>query len=620
MSGSTWFGKSLNHKFTLATIAGFLVSSLVFLGLFLAFYQTELERERAQAARDVNRLLQSSLENAMLKRDLDGLIFVVNRLGEQPNISSVMITNPQGLVRFSSKARRVALTLDRTLIAVSEPKTHFMEDEDGEEVLRSVNPVHNKPQCQECHGPIKKNPINGILVVDYDATSIRHKARNTTLVLMGAGSLIVIINLVGGWWFIRRFILRPVESLSTASHALAHGRLDTRVSLPGNDELASLGQTFNLMAGNLQSSVRKLEESRAFLQAMVDAIPDGLRIIDDDYTMLLVNRTFREQTGCADRDWVGEKCYYAAHDLEAPCPAELMTCPIEEIRKAGKPVKVIHHHTTCNGEKLDVEIYAAPMTIVKEGKEVTLLVESIRDLTQQVHFTHEQRLSELGRLAAGVAHEIYNPLSSMKLAMHSLAATIEQEGQPTEVGDYLEMVEQEMDQCIQITDRLLRLSAAPVDQKELVDICRAVEDTLSLVKWDAEKASIEVVFFCENRPLRVFGSESEMRMLVLNLVQNAFHAMPSGGSLRIAVLRENGDVVVRFEDTGSGISAENMAKIFMPFFSRRADGVYGTGLGLPISRAIVESFDGTLEVESELGKGSCFIVRLPEATEEGFIS
>lgn len=611
-----WFGKSLNHKFTAATFAGFLVSSLVFLGLFLTFYQTELERERAQAARDVNRLLQSSLENAMLKRDLEGLRFIVNRLGEQPNINRVMIANPLGQVRFSSQPEHMGLVLGEELIRYSSPKTHFMQDEQGVEVLRSINPVHNKPQCKECHGSMDEHPVNGILVVDYDASSIRHKVRNTTLMLMGAGALIVIINLVGGWWFIRRFILKPVDSLSAASHSLAQGRLDTRVVLPGKDELSGLGETFNLMAGNLQSSVRELEEGRSFLQGMVDAIPDGLRIIDDDYNMLLVNRTFSEQTGCPDKSWAGKKCYQAAHDLSEPCPAELVTCPLEEILREGKPLKVIHHHNCCEDNDLDVEIYAAPMTIIRNGKKVTLLVESIRDLTQQVHFTHEQRLSELGRLAAGVAHEIYNPLSAMKLALHSLARMIEKEGQASEVGNYLSIVEQEMEQCIKITDRLLHLSAAPVGQPELVDIHRAIDDTLSLVKWDAEEASIEIVESFPDQLLRVFASESEMRMLVLNLVQNAFHAMPSGGTLRITGNVEHSEVVIRFEDNGVGISAENLPRLFMPFFSRRADGVQGTGLGLPISRTIVEEYDGTLEVESELGKGSCFVVRIPEASIE----
>ncbi|MBG7602951.1 MAG: HAMP domain-containing protein [Gammaproteobacteria bacterium] len=530
-----------------------------------------------------------------------------------------MIAEPLGQVRFSSHVESMGLNLDKELIQRSSPQTHFMQDEQGAEVLRSINPVHNKPQCQECHGPVELNPVNGVLVVDYDAAPIRHKARKTTLMLMGAGALIVIINLLGGWWFIRRFILQPVESLNTSSHSLAHGQLDTRVSLEGNDELSALGETFNLMAANLQSSLRQTEEGEAFLQSMIDAIPDGVRVIDDDYNMLLVNRTFREQTGCPDKPWVGQKCF-TTHNLDAPCPAELVTCPLVEIRRENKRVKVIHHHTRCDGDTLDVEIYAAPMTIIRDGKEVALLVESIRDLTHEVRFTHEQRLSELGRLAAGVAHEIYNPLSSMKLALHSLAGMIVDEGQPDEIGDYLDIVELQMDQCIRITDRLLHLSASPSGQPQLVDIQQAVEDILSLVGWDAQEASIDIVKSFPEQPLRVFANDGEIRMLVLNLVQNAFHAMPSGGKLRITGSIEADEVVVRFCDNGVGISDENLPRLFMPFFSRRADGVEGTGLGLPISRSITESFEGSLEVESELGKGSCFIVRLPEATAERLTS
>ncbi|MCW8932569.1 MAG: ATP-binding protein [Gammaproteobacteria bacterium] len=616
--------RNLNYKFTLATISGFVISSLVFFGLFLTFYQSELEEERSQAALDVNNLLQSSLENAMLKRDLEGLAIIVKRLGQQTNINSVMIINPKGRVRFSSHPGHIDKILNGEWINVLQPQTNFLQNEQGVEVLRSIKPVHNKPKCQECHGLVDKNPVNGILLVDYDASSIRHKARNTTLILMGAGALIVIINLLGGWWFIRRFILQSVNTLSHASHSLANGQLDTRVELPGNDELSVLGETFNLMASNLQSSMRKLEEEQIFLQAMVDAIPDGLRIIDDNYNMLLVNQAFREQTGCAGQLWVGEKCYVATQGRDTPCPSELMNCTLKEIQKTGKPFKVIRRHHQCDGSFLDVEIFAAPMDIVENGVEKTLLVESIRDLSQEVRFTHEQRLSELGRLAANVAHEIYNPMSSMKLALNSLNKTLEnerrahsdKERRSPEISSYLDVASKSMEQCINMTERLLRLSATPLGQQELVDIHKAIKDILCLVKWDAEQSSIEVTESFSDQPLRCFASESEMRMLILNLVQNAFHAMPSGGQLKITGTVEEGMVVVRFEDNGIGISEENLMSIFMPFFSRRADNIHGTGLGLPISQAIVKSCEGSLEVKSELGIGSCFILKIPEASIE----
>ena len=148
----------------------------------------------------------------------------------------------------------------------------------------------------------------------------------------------------------------------------------------------------------------------------------------------------------------------------------------------------------------------------------------------------------------------------------------------------------------------------------------AVKDILSLVKWDANDASITLNESFPQQPLRVFAHESEMRMLILNLVQNAFHAMPNGGVLSISGSLEGGDVVVKFEDTGVGIPAEFVSKIFTPFFSRRADDIHGTGLGLPISRSIVQNLEGSLDVESEVGKGSCFIVRIPEATAERLTS
>ncbi|MCU7937803.1 MAG: HAMP domain-containing protein [gamma proteobacterium symbiont of Bathyaustriella thionipta] len=603
---------TLNQKFTLATIIGFLTSSLVFLGLFLAFYQTELSDERAQAARDVNRLLQSSLENAMLKRDLEGLRFIVNRLGQQPNINRVMIINPKGQVRFSSHPEFINSSLNASISQSLIPSSNFIQDKKGKEVLRSVNPVNNKPQCKECHGSADEHPVNGILIVDYDASSIKQKVRNTTLILMGAGALIVIINLLGGWWFIHRYILKPVHTLSDASQAIANGQCETRVITKGNDELSILGNTFNLMASHLQDSMRSLKEEKTFLQALVDAIPDGLRIIDDHFNMILVNKAFLKQTGCPEKLWVGEKCYVATQGRDSPCPTDLKNCTLEEVRKKAKPFKVVRRQKRCDGSMLDVEIFAAPMTFIKEGKETKLMIESIRDLTQEVRFTHEQRLSELGHLAANVAHEIFNPLSSMKLAVNSI--TNESPQNTENMNNYIDIISKSMDQCIQMTDRLLRLSAVPSGKDELVDVCNAIKDVLGLVKWDAEQALINVVETFPDQPLRVFASESEIRMLILNLVQNAFHAMPSGGVLNIKGNIKDGQVIIRFEDTGVGISEEHLSKIFMPFFSRRADNVHGTGLGLPISQAIVESYGGKLEANTTLGKGSCFIITIPEAS------
>jgi PAS domain S-box-containing protein len=581
--------------------------------LYLPLYQAELAGERARTASEINNLLQTSLENAMLKRDIPGLSDMVVRLGQQTGIVSVFITNPSGEIRFASQSGLTGQHLSHPY-AGDAPTSQFVEGAQGGEVLRSINPVHNKAPCTECHGPISDKPINGILYVDYDAAPLRHKVRNTTLLLMGAGSLIVLLNLFGGWWFIRQQILRPVQGLTLSSEKLTQGDFSARVEIHGTDEFARLAEAFNLMANCLQEKLRELEVQKAFLQQLVDAIPDGIRVIDPDFNVVLTNRAYVEQLGLTDSDGVGQPCYRIMHDADKPCPPTLISCPVHEVAKHKRGIRAIHHHKRVDGSSLDVEIYAAPMGGKASGEERSLVVESIRDLGKEVKYSQEQRLSELGRLATGVAHEIHNPLASIRLALDAAEKKIQtSSGCPDSVMEPLKLVDREIDNCIEITSKLLKLGTSPADFPELVDVNAALHETLSLLRWQAEENHIQIHERLDASLLRVLASDSELRMVALNLAQNAFHAMPEGGELEVLTGRENDRIVMRFSDTGAGILAKDLPYIFDPFFSRRADDVKGTGLGLSISLAIIKKYGGSIEVESEFSCGSRFTITLPEA-------
>ncbi|MCU7879179.1 MAG: HAMP domain-containing protein [Candidatus Thiodiazotropha sp. (ex Lucinoma aequizonata)] len=605
-----WMTSRLNRRFLVATAAGLLMSTLIFLMLFLGMYKSEIGRERTEAVTQVNQLLRTSLENAMLKRDLDGLRHIIHGLGQQQNIVNVMITNPAGEIRFADSPTLLGDTLVFNKNN-NDATAGFIIDNAGHEVLRSINPVHNKAPCTECHGPINVNPINGILYVDYDAASLRQHAWKTTLVLMGSGAIIVLINITGGWWFIRRYVLKPISTLSDASDALSQGELKTRVTLQGEDELARLGHTINRMAGNLQDKLRELKEKEVFLQSLVDAIPDGVRIIDSNYNVQLVNRSYKEQLGLSDKSAL-DVCYKYSHNRTEPCPPTLIICPVYEIVQHGKPVKALHHHTRQNGSRMDVEIYAAPMKSYINGKMEQLIVESIRDLEKSVKYSQEQKLSELGRLATGVAHEIYNPLTSVRIALHaSLQILAELDMSTDEVSSYLEILDKEVDNCIDVTERLLKLGASQDSSPLLLDIQSVLRDTITLLHWEAENKKIEII---ENyQPgLRFLAIDSEMRMVTLNLAQNAFHAMPNGGTLKISTARTDIGIEIVFRDSGVGIKENNLKKIFDPFFSRRADGSHGTGLGLSITHTIIKNHDGKISVNSSEGDGSTFCVLLPD--------
>lgn len=612
-----WIDKGLNRKFAVGTVAGLLVSSLAFLVLFVSLYRAQLEQERSDAAAQVTRLLQTSLENAMLKRDLEGLRDIVNRLGAEPGILDVAISNPKGEVHFASHPDDLGKQMPVGGDLLDEPTTLLMADAADRPVLRSIIPVHNKPPCQECHGPMDQNPINGMLFVDFDGGPLQHQAHTTTLLLMSAGALIVLINLAGGWWFIHRFVIRPVQHLSNASRRLSEGDLGARTALTGSDELAVLGRTFNQMAASLQDKIAELQDKEKFLQQLIDAIPDGIRVIDADYRVLLSNATYRGQIGLdADGD-LPDRCYAATHARSNPCPQTLITCPLKEIQRTGEPLRAVHRHQRLDGGTLDVELYAAPMRVTQKGQEQLLVIESIRDLAQEVKFSHEQKLSELGRLAAGVAHEIHNPLAAVRMALHAAEqANAAEQPNCAQVSEYLALVDQEVEKCSQITERLLKLSIPPPEQQELVDIDRVADETLKLLRWEAETRSVSIRLCTEDAPLRILATDSDVRMVTLNLAQNACHAMPRGGTLTVHCQRADGRIKIIFDDTGVGIDPRDRARVFEPFFSRRADGIRGTGLGLSITKSIVENHQGTISVNGEQGHGSRVTVSFPDADLE----
>jgi signal transduction histidine kinase/HAMP domain-containing protein len=609
-----WHRGGLNRKFALGTAAGLLASSLAFLVVFAGLYRAEMEHERANAAGQVARLLQTSLENAMLKRDLEGLRDIVTRLGATPGVVGVRIMAPNGEVRFASDPAWLGSYVPIPEVDPDLPTTEMVETEAGGLLLRTVNPVANKAPCQECHGPLENHPVNGILYVDFDGEPIRDQAWRTTLLLSGSGALVVLINLAGGWWFMGRYVTRPARQLTAVSARLGSGDLEARAFLEGNDELADLGRGFNHMAEALRDKIEELADKERFLEQLLDAIPDGVRVVGADYKVVLSNTAFRRQVGLRDDETMPGTCYAATHGRDAPCPEFLVTCPLVEMAKGSGPLRFVHRRPRRDGGTLDAEVYAAPMQVTRGGVTRAYVVESIRDLAQEVRFSHEQKLSELGRLAAGVAHEIYNPLTSVRMALHAaLQALGATPPCPDLATEYLGLVEQEVDKCHQVTERLLKLSIPPPSHHELVCVDRVVDDNLRLLHWEASSAGVTIQRDFAPGPLRILGTDSELRMATLNLCQNALHAMPQGGVLSVALGRDTGRVVLRFADTGTGIPPSDLQRIFEPFFSRRADGVRGTGLGLAITKEIVERFDGAITIESVLGQGTQVTLFFPDA-------
>ena len=619
--------RSLFAVLTRSLVLYSMLVSLVFLVGIVSLYQMRLRDQRADAAERINLLLQVSLENAMLKRDIPGLEDIIERLGRQKGIAAVMILNPAGQVRFASAPGLLDRAFDlasgdlcpgcawdgRTPIETSQLVDKGALTDTP--VLRSVRAVPNREACHQCHGDSAVNPFNGVLVVDHDAADLKRNALVGALALAGSGMVVVLGLVLGLYRVLHRHVLGPVAGLTAASEALAAGMLDRRVTVSGEDELATLGRSFNTMADRLRHSLHALEDRERFVQALLDALPDGVRVIDPDFRIVLSNQAYRLQHGHAGEAETGRHCYQSSHSRAEPCIHTLVTCPLNELRSSGARIKYQDRHVTAAGTDLLVEVNAARVDLMTEAGPRPLVIEVIRDLEAAIRISHEQRLSEIGQLATGVAHEIRNPLSSVAMLLADAEAALKR-GTPDRAEPSLRLIGHEIDRCLAITDSLLKLGTPPGLSVQLISLNDIVTDILSLLRFEADESRVIVESDLEPG-LRVLAPDSDLRIVMINMVQNAFHAMPGGGRLTVTTRRQPaGRIALTVRDTGVGIAEEDLARIFLPFWSRRADGINGTGLGLAICQSVVKGLGGTIAVTSRVGKGTTFTVVLPDADAE----
>ncbi len=489
--------------------------------------------------------------------------------------------------------------------------------------LSTIHYPLSTASCQDCHH---------LSDASFQKRSIETESQNPRPMFdshqyLGIGILLSILPWIIMGWFLHRFVLQPVANLLQLGQTS-----ETTLGIPANessneeeskrDELGRLTHLFTQMTSHLQARIAEAREQKIFFQALLNAIPDGIRVIDKKYMVVATNQAYHSQLGfptAIGSTHSGITCYASSHARKHPCPPTLVTCPLHEINKTGQSIKTIMEHTRADGTKLQVEICAAPLQIITNGQTESYIVESVRDLTQSILYSHEQKLASLGQLAAGVAHDIHNPLSSIRLALQSALRSLESKAPNlNSIQHYLHIVDKQIDKCIFVTRRLLKLSSTHSEHPQLVCLKEVVTDTVSLLEYDAKERNIDIQSQFGNAHYRVLAMESDMRMLVLNLLQNAFNAMPQGGHIHVQLRSRAGNVQLSIQDSGVGIPPHILNSIFEPFFSYRPSGKKGSGLGLAICKSIVERHQGRIEVSNTDQRGSQFVVTLPDAQTHSF--
>lgn len=243
--------------------------------------------------------------------------------------------------------------------------------------------------------------------------------------------------------------------------------------------------------------------------------------------------------------------------------------------------------------------------------------EAWRDVSERMRLegqlSHSERLASLGILAAGVAHEVNNPLASVLAAVEALRRRLVRSGigVPPDVEALLDVLERETSRVRSISDKLMLLAQPYSETPVWLDLNRAVEDTAALLRYQTEKQRISLDLDMATSLVAIRARESGIRGVCMNLMMNAVQAMPEGGLLTVRTKNSSGGVALEVTDTGPGIPPEHMDRIWDPFFTTKPTGK-GTGLGLSIVQRVIARHGGSIHAENRPGSGARFLVELPE--------
>lgn len=433
-----------------------------------------------------------------------------------------------------------------------------------------------------------------------------------SLKIISFGASLTLLSLIIFWFLLRRWVLSPIEHLTDLSTNVANGDFTKRMPSPKRkftDEFDTLSQTVNFMLNNIEKNINDIKEKEIFLQSLIDALPDAVRIIDEDYNIILSNKTYN--------DYIHKKYFYksstcfGAYDNKAncPCSSSQYICPLQKLKRSHSGnIKIIHNVNDC-----PLSINSAP--ILLNGK--FCIVESIRDLSENVIYSHQQKISSLGFLATSLAHEMKNNLGAINLILDGLLQKYYTTETTSEEKKYLEMISTQIKECINVPERLLKLSRNTEQTSDTFNIADNINDILSLLDYEIKRKGISLIKSFSNLKEVLVGNETDFKMIILNLTQNAINAMPNGGSLEIKTNTSKNHLNIEIKDTGCGISEANIKRIFEPFYSTSTSAnKQGTGLGLAIVKNLISKFNGTISVSSKEHIGSCFQISFPRSQKQ----
>lgn len=356
---------------------------------------------------------------------------------------------------------------------------------------------------------------------------------------------------------------------------------------------------------------RQIERAKKQWEKTFDAISDPLTLVNSRLELQRANLAASLHAGVPVRSIPGSRCYETLFGREEPCRG----CPLGNLSEGSTD--------SLDSSKAEVKderggkTFLLSLFLLDRDPTNRKFICYYKDITEEKKLQNQvlqsEKMAGIGQLAGGVAHELNNPIGVI-LAFTQLSKTTASEIKDEELLDNLQEIENAATRCKKIVASLLDFSRPSMDQRMWpVNLNEVLEKALFLVSTQSATRDLEIEKNLSSTSTLVQGNENQLLQVFINLVRNAVQAMPEGGTLTIdTIVAQDGRVAAAVSDTGVGISAEALNRLFEPFYTTKDPGK-GTGLGLSVTYGIVEGHDGTIDVSSVPGEGSRFVVTLPPA-------
>ncbi len=451
---------------------------------------------------------------------------------------------------------------------------------------------------------------NYIISIVYDKkqiTELISKGRNDTLIFTGLKMLLVLFI---SYW-LAGMMLRPLKDILWKVNEVSSARFHQPIQIKSKDEFGLLALKINAMSQNLSIYMNKLrrafEENRRMkehLESFINHTSDAIHLVDLEGRVIQVNRAFELLFGYEEEEAIG-LIYPTLPDSHKEEKKHMLNQLLAgKVLPAQETMRV-----TRAGEMIPVSVTISP---IRDSDGTIRAFASIsRDMRSRNKMEEllrrSEKLTTVGQLAAGVAHEIRNPLTTLRGFLQ-----LQQETKKLTLM-HVSLMLSELDRINLIVGEFLILAKPQAARFVTKDVRAVLQDVIALMNSEALLHNIEFhVAFTEEKCC-ISCEENQLKQVFINLLKNAIEAMPSGGVIHIHITHKRGHISISIMDEGEGIPEDMIQKIGDPFFTGKET---GTGLGIMVSQRIINNHKGTLEIKSKVNVGTTVHVMLPALKEE----